>query len=131
MNDFEEFSMKKVEEFVENFNENKQEMEIFWNSQLCQKMISEFLEINKTLNEEFFLYFPEEVKNIYNWNYLSNRDIQNFIEVMSDTSIGLTENSEIKIDENCPFENYSMVKRGIEIFVMHGQGTSITIKPEI
>lgn len=128
MNEFENFN---IEQFVAQVNKDRKEREIFWNSELCLKMINDFIKTNKSLNDEFFLYFPEEVKQTYNWNEVSNEDIRKFIDVMADNYIGLNKNEELKIDKNCPFENYSFTKKGVTVFIMHGQGTSITLKPSI
>lgn len=121
---------KFTKKFAQKMQKDMEEKEIFWNSSLCQIMIDDIKRVNQGFNTERFAYFPEQIKLEFGWEYISDDDINHFINVMADSQIGIDEKSEKKVDEDCIFDNYSFIKKGILISVMHGQGTAISLSPE-
>lgn len=123
-----------IDSMVKEFNTKKEKEDqlklSFWNDPLCEKMIGDMIQANKGFDEEEFAYFPEQVKSKFGWENLTNEQIHLFIDVMYDCQLGLPDNFEPTVDEQCPFENYSFVKKGIHVFVMYGQGVAIILKPE-
>lgn len=123
-----------IETFAKNFHEkmrqDKQDKIDFWNSDLCNRMIESILKVKEAFDTETFSYFPEKIKNLYSWNDISNENIEQFIRVMADNTLGLPKGHEPQIDNDCTFENYFFVKRGIHVFILSGQGTFIRFTPE-
>jgi hypothetical protein len=120
---------KLAQEFIESRKQDEEKKELFWNSSLCETMIQDMIKTNQSFDEETFSYFPEKVKSQFGWNTISNDDIQQFINVMADSTIGLLDNSQPEIDEDCMFDNRSFMKRGINVSVMYGQGRAVRLSP--
>jgi hypothetical protein len=121
-----EASMK---EFMEARKLAEEKKELFWNSELCENMIQDMIKANQGFDEETFSYFPDKVKAKFGWEAISNDDIQQFINVMADSSIGVPPNTEPETDDDCMFDNSNFVKRGINVFVMYGQGRAVRLSP--
>lgn len=119
-----------VNELIEARNTKKAIYQAFWDSPLCTTMINDMLRVNQGFNAETFAYFPEDIKSLYNWHNISNEEIDTFINVMADDSIGVDKTVELEEDDDCMFDNYSFNKKGITVFIMHGQGTSINLTPQ-
>src|SRR5579875_1635900 len=120
---------KLAEEFMASLQQEREKKELFWNSSLCETMIQDMIKVNQGFDEETFSYFPNKVKAQFGWDAISNDDIQQFINVMADSTLGLPENLEPEVDEDCMFDNSTFVKRGISVFVMYGQGRAVRLSP--
>lgn len=120
---------KFAKEFMESRKQEEEKKELFWNSALCESMIQDMIKVNQGFDEETFSYFPDKVKSQFGWDAISNDDIQQFINVMADSSIGVPENTEPEVDEDCMFDNSNFAKRGINVFVMYGQGRAVSLSP--
>lgn len=120
---------KFSKEFMESRKQEKEKKELFWNSDLCESMIQDMIKVNQGFDEETFAYFPDKVKSQFNWESISNDDIQQFINAMADSTIGVPENTQPEVDEDCMFDNSNFIKRGINIFVMYGQGRAVSLSP--
>jgi hypothetical protein len=121
---------KLGKEFAEERQKETEQREAFWNSTLCHTMIEDMKRVNQGFDAEGFSYFPEQIKSRFGWENISDDDINQFINVMSDSLLGIDEKIEQEIDEDCIFDNYSFIKKGIVISIMHGQGTAIYLAPE-
>jgi hypothetical protein len=123
---------KSMNEFMEARKLREEKKELFWNSELCETMIQDMIKVNQGFDEETFSYFPEKVKAQFGWGNISNDDIQQFINVMADSTIGVTKGSQPEVDEeddDCMFDNSNFIKRGIDVFVMYGQGRAVRLSP--
>lgn len=121
--DMEKFALEYEQKQVQ----KRKEKEIFWNSELCKKMIADMIKVNQDFDSETLAYQPEKVKSQYEWGDIDNGDINLFMNVMCDSTIGIIENE--GEDEECMFDNRSFVKSGIHVFMMSGQGTFIRLSP--
>lgn len=121
---------KVAEEFAQEMRQKTQARIAFWNSPLCERMIADMIAAKNGFDEETFSYFPEKVKEQYGWQCISNDDIAQFINVMVDSSLGMPEDFEPEEDEDCYFDNMEFVKKGIHVFVMHGQGRAVSLTPQ-
>lgn len=120
---------KSMNEFMEARKLREEKEELFWNSDLCETMIQDMIKVNQGFDEETFSYFPDKVKAHFGWENISNEDIEQFINVMADSTIGVPPNTEHETDEDCMFDNSNFVKRGINVFVMYGQGRAVSLTP--
>lgn len=120
---------KFAREFMEARKLAEEKKEFFWNSALCESMIQDMIKVNQGFDEETFSYFPDKVKAQFGWENISNDDIQQFINVMADSTIGVSPNTEPETDDDCMFDNSNFVKRGIDVFVMYGQGRAVRLSP--
>lgn len=120
---------KSMNEFMEARKLREEKKELFWNSELCETMAQDMVKANQGFDEETFSYFPDKVKAQFGWENISNEDIQQFINVMADSTIGVPSNTEPETDEECMFDNSNFVKRGIDVFVMYGQGRAVRLTP--
>lgn len=121
--DIEELSAR-FEKHLDTEEDNKKN---FWASDLCSRMIADFLRVGSLLSPEDFGYFEDATKSKYGWEDISNDDVKQFFNTMQCCRIGVE--SEITRDDENPFENWSFVKRGVEVRVMIGQGTSVLLSP--
>jgi hypothetical protein len=121
---------KFAEDFEKELREKREKKAAFWNSPLCQTMIDDMKAVKLGLDAESFSYFPEEVKSMFGWEHISNDDINLFINVMADSCLGVDEKAEPDVDEDCMFDNYSFVKKGIVVSIMIGQGSSVYLRAE-
>ena len=120
---------KFAKEFMEERKLAEEKKELFWNSELCEAMIQDMIKVNQGFDEETFSYFPDKIKAQFGWENISNDDIQQFINVMADSSIGVPPTTPPEVDDDCMFDNSNFVKRGINVFVMYGQGRAVSLSP--
>lgn len=121
--DVENFALEYEQEQAQ----KRKDREIFWNGSLCKKMIADMINFNQKFDSETFAYHPEKVKSQYGWENIANENIDLFMNVMCDSTIGVLENQ--TKDKDCMFDNRNFVKSGIHVFIMSGQGTFIRLSP--
>lgn len=96
----------------------------FFNSDLFKRMAADIIACEPICCEEV-LYTFERVQQTYGWEDLTKQQVQEFVEVASDST-----DSDAFIDcpdDDNPFDHSYHLKGGLMVFVMHGQGTVCTI----
>lgn len=97
----------------------------FFTSDVCKRMIGDIIATGEPLSCESVSYLFERVQQTYGWSDLSKEQVEEFINVMSDAS-----DAEVLLDcpdDENPFDHSYHLKGGCVIFMMHGQGTVITV----
>lgn len=117
-----------VERFWQNQINNTQNLENFYHSETCQRMIRDIAQakIGFTCND--VTYAHEELLESYGWDDLSQEILDQFINAMSDTAFGVDARLDNPIPDE-PFEHYVHLKGGLHVFTTHGQGTVFQIEP--
>lgn len=97
----------------------------FFNSVLCENMVQDIISKDYSLSNEHFAYFPQDVKTSLGWSDISDDDINLFISVMSENKL-FPVDVPTQADED--YLAIDIVRRGLSISVLHGQGCSIVIR---
>ena len=98
----------------------------FFESDLCKRMIADIIAVEPLTCDEVS-YFFEATQQRYGWADITKEQALQFIEVMS----APTEH-DVFIDcpdTDNPFDHSIHLKGGVMVFMMHGQGTVVTIMP--
>lgn len=126
MYNFTKEDMQRMSEnILRKINEKTEILNKFWLSPLCLQMIEDIKLANKGFNNEHYLYFPDKVKDTYNWHHISEDNIDLFIQVMSDRDID-SEYTEV-IEESEDFDYFTLLKQDLYVSIAYGQGCSISI----
>lgn len=96
---------------------------LFLQSEQCKSMCNDIVTHNTCINNEYFAYYPDRLKEELGWVDKSYEDIKLFFQAMSRTD-GL----KIEVDDDCPFDNVMFTRHGVLINVLSGQGTLVTIQ---
>jgi hypothetical protein len=101
-----------------------------YGSETFEKMVNDIIKNNFILNHVDFLNTPNKIKNILDWHHINDEKIQKFFDILSNKDyIKYPIDKETKINEECPWENYTYYRNGLEIFIMFGYGSFISISP--
>ena len=119
----------KSDEFINQIREDR-EKEIaiktaFFNSSLCERMVQDIIAKDYSLDNEGFAYFPERVREHLGWQDISDDDIKLFISVMSEDKL-FPVDVPTQTDED--YIEIDIVRRGLSITVLYGQGCAIIIR---
>jgi hypothetical protein len=117
------------EEFITQIREDR-EKEIavktaFFNSPLCERMVQDIIDKDYSLDNEGFAYFPERVREQLGWQDISDEDVNLFISVMSEDKL-FPVDVPTQTDED--YVEIDIVRRGLSITVLYGQGCAIIIR---
>ncbi|MNC22184.1 hypothetical protein D3C75_701780 [compost metagenome] len=96
----------------------------FFASDVCKRMIGDIIATEPLTCGEVS-YFFERVQQTYGWSDITKEQALLFIEVISDAS-----DADAFIDcpdDDNPFDHSHHLKGGLMVFMMHGQGTVVTI----
>lgn len=117
-----------VERFWQNQIDKTQNLEDFYHSETCQRMIRDIAQakIGFTCND--VAYAHEELLESFGWDDLSQEILDQFINAMSDTAFGVDARLDNPLPDE-PFEHHVHLKGGLHVFTMHGQGTVFHIEP--
>lgn len=97
----------------------------FFASDVCKRMIGDIISTGEPLSCGEVSYFFERVQQTYGWSDLTKEQVEEFVSVMSDAS-----DAEALLDcpdDENPFDHSYHLKGGCVIFMMHGQGTVVTV----
>lgn len=111
--------------YVERLKEKENKERLFRASALFLKMVSDIFDSNYILDEEYWSYNKDKVKKELGWEDISNEDIKMFFECMSKMD-GNYDRPPYS-DTSKKFNNVTLYKNRLKVFMMFGQGTSITI----
>lgn len=127
-NIFANLDMKEIAKaVVERMRLEDEKKKEFFNSTLCKKMMQDIKDKNHILESESFAYFPEKDRKALGWgDEISDKDVQFFLSVMAEKSLGEISN---ETEDDCGFFNFSFVRDGLFVSLISGQGTSIMVKP--
>lgn len=119
----------KSDNFMAKFIDKKEKKDLvktkFFNSPLCERMVQDIIAKDYSLSNEHFAYFPQDVKTSLGWSDISDDDINLFISVMSEDKL-FPVDVPTQADED--YLEIYIVRRGLSISVLHGQGCAIIIK---
>jgi hypothetical protein len=101
----------------------------FYASDKCQHIIDRIIANNEGIDNEEVSYFYKKTCKRFGFKNITEDDFQLFFNVMSSPRIGKEDITEVSEDDDNPFPNYNHTKRGCYVYVMSGQGTSISVHP--
>lgn len=113
-----------VEKFAADMTKKADDRKAFFESDLCKRMIADVIATEPLTCSEVS-YFFEATAARNGWGDISKEQVQMFISVMSDAS-----DADAFIDcpdDDNPFDHSLHLKGGLMVFMMHGQGTVVTI----
>ncbi len=110
---------------LDRLNEDIKRKKEFIESNLFKKMCSDIIQANETISNENFMYETEiPTKTKLHWLDLKDDQIEQFFSAMC-----YINDVDFDIDEDCPFDNYIYTRNGLQVTLMYGQGTLITLTP--
>lgn len=91
-------------------------------SDVCIDMCNDITRLNTRIHNNEFAFNPEDLKSRLGWTSKSDKDIEIFFQTMCNSK-GLS----TEVDVECPFENKTFTRHGVDVHVMYGQGCLISI----
>lgn len=115
-----------VAKFHKRIKEDMERKEAFFKSDLCKRMIDDIkFTVPSVLDSEDVSYFYERVQQHFGWKDITKEQALEFIDAMSWT-VGADAFIDCP-DESNPFSHSYHLKCGVIVFMMHGQGTHVSI----
>lgn len=84
----------------------------FWKTDLCQRMLSDLIKQNISINNKDFFNNLENSKNELSWNDINDGYINAFFDAMCHKYVGTNKDTVISKNEEISFINYKMEKEG-------------------
>lgn len=123
-----EITDEMVAKFQARIKDDMDRKAAFFESDLCKRMISDIkANVDDVLDCEEVSYFYDRVQQRFGWTDITKEQVEEFINAMSWT-VGADAFIDGPDEEN-PFSHSYHLKGGVMIFMMHGQGTHISIMP--
>lgn len=116
---------KQVAMFLEELQKRQDELINFWNSDICKEMISQVVKTDKSFTSTDIMYSPEKTQAEIGWNMASGADMLLLMQCLQDESIG-DEGHDFE-DEESEMADVSMLKRGLRVDVIYGQGSFMSV----
>lgn len=108
--------------------ERRASEEAFYNSPLCERMASDLIRLGHSLDSEQMAYFAAEQRAILGWGEeVRPEDIALFFAAFCREDLPLDKAPQE--DEENPFDNHTLERRGLRVFFMSGQGSFTRIEP--
>lgn len=120
------FTDDMVAKFWADMKKKKDDHLAFFEGDICKRMIGDIIDTEPLTCDEVS-YFFETTQERFGWEDLTKEQVLMFLEVMSDTG-GCDAFIDCPDADN-PFDHSIHLKGGVMVFVMHGQGTVVTIMP--
>ena len=114
---------------VAQFREKEKLRREFYTSEKCEHIIQRILATNQGIESDDPFYHAEEIIKTFGFEDVSLDDFNFFFNVMCDPHIGAEDITDSAEDKDNPFPNFHHNKRGLSVYVMIGQGTSIFVSP--
>ncbi len=115
--------------FVENMRAKAREREAFAQGETFARMRAALLEaaMPMAVDEESLAYYPQQTKARVGWEFASEADVRLFIDIVADPQAPTVEPGSLSSDADCPFSNCSFRHLGLNVWMMFGQGTAVSI----
>lgn len=118
---------KQISMFLEELQKRKDELVNFWNSAICEEMIAQVVKVNRSFTSTDIMYEPEKTQAEFGWNMASGGDLLLFLQCLQDEAIGDELYDFDSLDVEPSFADVSMLKRGLRIDVIYGQGSFVNV----
>jgi len=76
-------------------------------------------------------YQTDKVKAEAGWDFATREDMDMFVKVLAHSSADTVTPGSHSEDEDCMFDNTSFEHYGLNVFVMHGQGSFVRISNQV
>ena len=81
----------------------------------------------RAVDDEALAYFPEKTKASLGWEFATKEDIRHFIDIVANPDADTVEPGSLTNDAECTFDNCTFRHYGVNVWMMFGQGTAVSI----
>lgn len=115
--------------FAEDMANRRRQREDFLRSETFMRMVAALRDNPSPVrvDSEEIAYFPDRVKAAVGWTFASEADVRLFFDVVASPDADTVEAGSRTEDEDCMFDNCSFRHYGLQVWMMSGQGTVISI----
>lgn len=105
------------------------EREAFAQGETFARMLSALRDVSEPLavDEESLAYYPQETKARVGWDFATEADVRLFIDIVADPQAATVEPGSMGSEDECSFPNCSFRHHGLNVWMMFGQGTAVSV----